>query len=81
MTQQLAVKDSQKKQLSVKLISLKPNISPNDRKEAMEEFGINAQTLSRYLNGDVRDIDTGYALALFFKSKIDVRQEKLSAIC
>lgn len=80
MNQETGKKISQKEQVAEKLAELKPNITASDRKAAMSLLGVPASLISNYINGDVRDIEIGLALALFFKSRIDERASQLATI-
>jgi hypothetical protein len=70
--------ETQKEKLSRLLVAIRPNVTKEDRKEAQVRFGITKATTSRYLNGIVNDITTGFNLYNFFKKLIDKREKALA---
>jgi hypothetical protein len=59
------------------LIGLRPDITSQDREDAQKELNLSEPTVTRYLNGEAKKIDTALDLIQFFKGKISERERKL----
>ncbi len=70
------IKSGQFTKASELLKSLKPNVTAEDRKQAMQAFHLSDVTIVNYLKGDVRDLSTAEKLLVFFKQCVS-RREKL----
>lgn len=57
-----------------------PEVTEEDRILARDFVKVNATTISNYLNGRVRSLDTACRLLTFFKSRIDERTKVLKEI-
>lgn len=57
---------------------MRPNISSEDRKQAMKELGVTPFTLSNYLNGKGRDLSTAENLIVFFRQTVSRREKVLA---
>lgn len=66
-----------KKACARKLESLKPNITGQDKLEAVLKTGISRPTIDKYLSGDVTKIDIADKLIKFFSRKVNQRIESL----
>jgi hypothetical protein len=66
-----------KEKLSKALTEIKANVTARDRKAAEQAFGYTRATISRYLNGQVNDIDTGTRLLQFFRKPISKRDKAI----
>lgn len=62
------------------LNKLKPDISTQDRIDAIKELCIADGTLRQYFSGYVTSIDTAEKLVDFFSKRINARKAKLSEI-
>ena len=71
--------NTQAERLGEQLIKLRPDVTAQDRKDAVAEFGFTTATISRYLNGSVLDNDTAANLISFFNSKIENREKVIPA--
>lgn len=71
---------SQLERANAILIDLRPNITPEDRDEAMKKLDLSVPTLSRYLNGEAKKIGTALNLIEFFNEKISDREKKLQEV-
>ena len=56
---------------------IKNDISPEDKQDCEELKGIDLSTISRYLNGNVKDTKIANTLFVFFMSKINARKKTL----
>lgn len=59
------------------LIDLRPNITPQDRDEAQKELNLSEPTITRYLNGEAKKIETALDMIEFFQRRILERDKKL----
>jgi hypothetical protein len=59
-----------KDQLAEKLLSIAPNITTKDRRDAAEKFRLSGRTIYRYITGVVNSVDTGMMLYDYFVEKI-----------
>lgn len=72
---------SQKERINAELSALSINVTEEDRKEFMKEFKFRSPTtVSEYLNGKVGSVNTGLKMLVFFKKKIEEREEILSSL-
>ncbi|MFL5809222.1 MAG: hypothetical protein ACJ749_06845 [Flavisolibacter sp.] len=71
---------SQLERATAILIDLRPDITSEDRDEAMKKLDLSEPTLSRYLNGEAKKIGTALNLIEFFQKRISDREKKLDAI-
>jgi hypothetical protein len=60
------------------LKSLKPNVTAEDRKKAMQAFDLSDVTIVNYLKGDVRDLSTAEKLIVFFRQCVSRREKVFS---
>ena len=60
------------------LKTLKPNVTAEDRKQAMKAFDLSDVTIVNYLKGDVRDLSTAEKLLVFFKQCVNRRAQVFS---
>lgn len=60
------------------LKDMKKDLSAGDRKAARSELGLSGTTISEYLAGRIRDLDTATKLVVFFRKKIDNRKKLLA---
>ncbi len=73
----LNITDNQKEQYKEALQNIRANVSSQDRKEAAGIFGTSKETISRYLNGEVRNVVLADNLLSFFTSRIEARNNNL----
>lgn len=59
------------------LLDLKRDITTQDREEAQKELDLGEATVSRYLIGEGKKIETVLALIEFFRKRIEDRDKKL----
>lgn len=69
---------TQKERLGQKFLAIKPDVSIDDRKAYMLTHHKTASTVSWYLNGKVKDIDTGLQMYEFFKQRIEARELQIN---
>lgn len=69
--------DSQVVRISDALVVIAPNVTATDRSNACNELNIKKGTISKYLKGDVANIDTGLDLLAFFTNRITAREQRL----
>lgn len=69
---------TQKEIIGKALKELKPNVTAEDRKAYMLEYGCTPGSIVWYLNGDVKDADTGVQILEFFSKRIAERNEKIN---
>jgi hypothetical protein len=62
------------------LIDLRPNITPQDRDEAQKELNLSEPTITRYLNGEAKKIETALDMIEFFQRRILERDKKLQGV-
>jgi hypothetical protein len=75
------IQDTNTTQLSkakASLAAMLPSITAEDRAEAIKELGTTKETLSRYLTGNARSVDTSIRFIKFFKKRIEDREKVLS---
>lgn len=72
------IKSGQFTKASELLKALKPNVTAEDRKQAMQNFGLSDVTIVNYLKGDVRDLSTAEKLLVFFKQCVNRREKVFS---
>ena len=68
---------TQSEKFSAELKRINPDVTAEDKSEAVNEFKVSSATIVRYLNGDVRNNDLAASLISLFKRKISVREEVL----
>lgn len=61
------------------LLELVPEITATDRDMAQKELDLSEPTITRYLNGKAKKIDTALELIKFFKKRIADRERALAA--
>lgn len=54
---------------------IRPDVTAEDRKCVIDSLGIASSTLSMYLNGDIRDLDTGVKILKILREKIEARNQ------
>lgn len=59
------------------LISLAPNVTAEDRKAAMAEFGYNRAVIGYYLKGKGKELDIAMDLIRIFRRRIEERDNEL----
>ena len=69
---------SQLEQANDLLISLSPSVTTEDRKKAKVELDLSDFTISQYLNGNGRNLDTAMKFIGFFRKRIEDRQVALA---
>lgn len=60
------------------LKSIAKDVSTDDKKKFIEKHGGSEATISRYLNGEVKDTGIAYKLLVFFKKEINKRNAILA---
>ena len=71
--------ESQLERANAILQELRPNVTEQDRKDAIKELDLSEPTVKRYLLGDAKNIDTALLLIGFFKGRIAKRELALKA--
>lgn len=71
---------SQLERANAILVDLRPNITPQDREEAQKELNLSEPTVTRYLLGYSKKIDTALGLIQFFQKRISDREKKLQNV-
>lgn len=71
-------KTTQASRFAEALKLIKPDVTPDDRADAMKKFDISNATVSRYLEGEVRNNDLAASLITFFKSRIQQREKAVA---
>lgn len=66
---------TQKERLGVELNSLKKDITTGDRQAALDNLNCTESKLSNYLNGRVADNDEAVKMILFFRKRIEDRDQ------
>lgn len=69
---------TQAKELAIKLQSISDNVTAKDRQACITKGIAGKTTISNYLNGEVRDIDTGLAIYNFMQKRIQKRQQAIA---
>lgn len=69
---------TQAERLAAALLKVKPDVTAEDRAEAVKETGCTKATISKYLNGQVKDNDTGVTLLNFFRNRIAKREKAIA---
>ncbi len=75
------IQDTNTTQLSkakASLAAMLPSITAEDRAQAIKDLGTTKETLSRYLTGQARSLDTAIRFIKFFKKRIEERDKVLS---
>lgn len=54
------------------------NVTARDRELAVTEVGLSYETISRYMNGQVRNTDKAADLITFFKARIEERSQVIA---
>jgi len=67
--------NTQTERFTEELLRLSADVTAKDRAAAADKLVVTKQTISRYLNGDVRDNDTAVSLIAFFKQCIADRDK------
>lgn len=62
------------------LKGLRADVTPQDRKDAMQDLRLSEPTISSYLNGNARNLDTAERLIVFFRGRINRRAEVFTSI-
>ena len=80
VSETLTIDVSLKDRLSKRLLKVAEDVPAIDRKEYLELIGvkISAGTLSKYLNGNVSDVETGLGILLFFEGRKAEREKQLN---
>lgn len=60
------------------LQELRKNVTTQDRKDAVKDFDLSDVTISNYLNGHARNLDTAERLIVFFRNRVNRRNELLT---
>jgi hypothetical protein len=61
------------------LVDLRPNVSTQDRSDAVTQLGLSGPTVQRYLNGRATNLDTALNMIQFFRTRIEKREKVLAA--
>lgn len=64
---------------TVLITEIKPKVTTEDRKAAMQELEVSVTTLVEYLKGRGRSLDTGIKMIEFFRKRIELREKVLVA--
>lgn len=67
-----------KAECAKKLKKIAPQVTAQDRKDAMTKFKKSYVTISRYLTGKAGEIETGLNLLKFFDTAIKKRTDELN---
>jgi hypothetical protein len=70
-------REGQRERLSTILQQLAPDVTTEDRAEAVKACKVDKATISRYLAGDVRNLDTAIKLLQFFRVRIQKREKAI----
>jgi hypothetical protein len=68
----------QLEQATAALMAISPNVTVQDKKEAFTTFS--PFTISQYLNGKGKRLDTAMALLKLFKGRIEERNKELQEV-
>ena len=68
---------TQKDRFAAELLSISPDVTENDRKEFMKKHKKGVTMVSNYLNGKVANVDIATKMLLFFREKIEQRNNVL----
>lgn len=71
-------KQTQLDKYSEKLKAIACDVNAEDKKLYMSKYEKSEATVSRYLNGDVKSTSIANSMYVFFKNKIDKRNEVLA---
>lgn len=63
------------------LLRLAPNVTRDDRAAYINTYGMAKSTVSKYLSGQVQDVDTALDLCRYFNMRILERQQRLDQLC
>lgn len=69
---------TQKERLQQELVKIAPNVTAKDKQDLVSEHAISTYTISRYLRGDVLNVDTATDMLVFFRNRIKQREEKIN---
>jgi hypothetical protein len=61
------------------LLLLATEVSREDRKQAVQNLKVSPMTISRYLNGDVRDTGTAEKIINFLRLRVENRKKSFAA--
>lgn len=61
------------------LSDLRLNVTASDRGAAQKELDLSEPTITRYLNGKAKQVDTAINLIKFFRKRIAERERELAA--
>ena len=61
------------------LTALRPCLTASDRKAALVELKLSEPTLTRYLNGKAKQLDTAIRLRNFLRNRIEERARQIAA--
>lgn len=70
--------ETQAERFAQKFAEIKIEITTDDRKAAKNETGLTPETISRYINGTINDLDTAAALLMLFRKRIAEREKVIS---
>lgn len=71
--------NTQKESFGQELKKIKVDVTAKDRVDAQKLLGIKSHTtISSYLNGNIKDIDTAAKLLVFFRGCINKRERILA---
>lgn len=65
---------TQKERIANLLVEINKDVTESDRASFMDEKKISRVSLSRYMNGKVRNVDLALEMLLFFQKKIADRE-------
>lgn len=70
--------NTQLQQASAVLSELRPLITTEDRKLAVKDLDLSDLTISRYLKGEAKKLDTAMKLIGLFRKRIEEREKALA---
>lgn len=70
---------TQKDRFAEELLSISADVTENDRKEFMKKYKKGTTMVSNYLNGKVANVDIAATMLLFFRGKIEKRNQVLQS--
>jgi len=76
--QKLAKQLTQRERLQQELVKIAPNVTSKDKQDLVNEYGISVYTISKYLRGEVLNIDTATDMLVFFRKRVNEREEKIN---
>lgn len=74
----MSIPTKAKTECAKKLKKIAPQVTAQDRKDAVIKFQKSYVTISRYLTGRVGEIETGLGLLKFFYAAIEKRRDELN---